>query len=73
MSPQESSKPHLTHRELEILQLAWDGLDTAQISKLLLISAKTVEYHRSEMYKKIGAHNLVTALRKALQHGLLKP
>lgn len=47
-------EPHLTARELEVLQLVCDGKSNKEIARELFISPKTVSVHRSNIMSKLG-------------------
>ena len=49
----------LTKREIEILNLLVEGLNTKQIAEKLFISFRTVDKHRSNMMEKLDVHNVV--------------
>lgn len=55
----------LTSRERDVLQLIGSGLQQKEIAERLSISPETVKKHLKNVYKKLGAHNKVQALRKA--------
>jgi LuxR family transcriptional regulator, maltose regulon positive regulatory protein len=59
----------LTRRELEILALLADGNSTSAIAARLGLSPATIKSHLRRVYRKIGAHNRVQAVRHYL--GLL--
>ena len=61
----------LTNREREILQMTAEGKTTAEMAKVLSISPRTAELHRSRMMKKLGLHNQAEVLRYALKRGVL--
>jgi DNA-binding NarL/FixJ family response regulator len=61
----------LTTRELQILRLIGEGLTTAQIAARLFRSAKTVEWHRMVIGRKLGAKNRVELARIAISAGLV--
>ena len=61
---------NLTPRELEILQLVIAGKSNKTIAVEIGISAKTVEFHLENMYKKIGVRNRLMAGVWAIQQGL---
>jgi DNA-binding NarL/FixJ family response regulator len=50
-------KQELTPRELEVVRLIADGLDTGQMATRLGISEKTVAVHRQNIYRKLGVSN----------------
>lgn len=69
--PKEERTPMLTEREKEILRCVAEGLSTKQIAKKLFISPRTVEVHRSNIIKKLGAQNAAELVKLALQYGLI--
>jgi len=60
----------LSDREKEVLQLICEGFTSSEIGEKLLISSKTVEYHRSRIMRKTGVRNsaglVVFAVKKKL-------
>jgi NarL family two-component system response regulator LiaR len=63
---------HLTAREHEILRLIGEGHTNNEISKLVHISVKTVERHRTNLMAKLNAHNLVELIRTAIRQRLIQ-
>ncbi len=63
----------LTPRELEVLKLVAEGYSSQAIADELVISPKTVEHHRSNMLKKLGASDRVELTRHAIRRGLIDP
>jgi DNA-binding NarL/FixJ family response regulator len=61
--------PTLTHREIEVLQRIANGERTKGIAAALGLSAKTVEFHKTKLYSKIGADGAVAAVRWAVRAG----
>jgi DNA-binding CsgD family transcriptional regulator len=61
----------LTGRELEILKWVKDGKSNSEISEIMNLSIKTIEYHVGNILKKLGATNRTTAVVIALKHRLL--
>ena len=61
----------LTKREYEVLRDISDGLKSQQIADKLFISERTVEAHRSNIMKKVGAKNMAELIKKAMTLGLL--
>lgn len=59
---------NLTPKELNITNLIKDGHTSKQISKILNISAKTVDTHRKNIRKKIGIENKKVNLRSHLMN-----
>lgn len=61
----------LTDREREVLQMAAEGKTAAEIARLLSISPRTVELHRSRMMNKLGFHSQTELVRYAIKRGIL--
>lgn len=61
----------LTKRELEIVRLVAQELSTAEIADRLFISTGTVETHRANVMKKLGAKNAIGIVKYALKYKLL--
>jgi len=64
--------PKLTRREKEILMEASLGLTTIQIADKLCISPHTVESHRKNLIVKFKTSNLSTAIKLAMEYGLVR-
>ncbi|MBV9544182.1 MAG: response regulator transcription factor [Chloroflexi bacterium] len=69
-APRQSSLA-LTQREREVLRLVADGLPTKQIARSLSITERTVKFHVSSIFRKLGADNRAQAVALASQRGLL--
>ncbi len=63
----------LTSREIEILSLIANGLSSNEIAGKLGRSSKTVESHRSNIFKKLGLHNVADLTRFAIKNGYISP
>jgi DNA-binding NarL/FixJ family response regulator len=63
----------LTDREREVIELASQGLTSAQIADQLFISPRTVETHRGHAMDKLGLHNEVELVRFFVQVEMLEP
>lgn len=61
----------LSHREKEILDLISHGLSNLQISKVLNISQRTVERHRTHLLEKTGSKDSVNLVIYALKNKLI--
>jgi len=59
-------------REREILQLIAEGNTNSQIAQKLVISARTVETHRTNIMRKLDLTSQIDILRYAIQHGLIQ-
>jgi two-component system, NarL family, response regulator NreC len=63
----------LTTREREVLQLAAQGLNNAQIGERLVISPRTAETHRGKVLRKLGLRGQTDLVRFAVGRGLIMP
>ena len=71
LQPQETHENQITERELEVLKLLAQELTSKQIAEKLFISERTVETHRKNLMRKIGANNSIGLVRYAYAHKLL--
>jgi two-component system response regulator NreC len=71
--PAEPADPYerLTDREREVFQLVVEGKTNPEIGKILFISAKTVDNHRTRLMEKLGLHSTAELVRYAARHKLL--
>lgn len=63
----------LTERERQILLMIADGKTSRDISAALLLSAKTVESHRSHIMHKLKIHRTADLIRYAVRRHLVRP
>lgn len=63
----------LTDRECQVLTLMLRGMANKEIGVELCITVKTVEYHITNVLRKLGAANRTQAVLAALEQGLLDP
>ncbi|RDB59473.1 DNA-binding response regulator [Gordonibacter sp. 28C] len=68
---EDRSYQSLSNRELEILQLLAKGYTNKEISERIFLSVKTVEAHRSKIYRKLGFKTRADLVSYALTHKLL--
>lgn len=61
----------LTSREREILQLLAEGHSNREIAKMLFISVKTVETHRSNLMNKLNLHGIAELVVFAINRGVI--
>jgi DNA-binding NarL/FixJ family response regulator len=63
----------LTQRELEVLNLVAQGMSNADIARALFITTKTVKYHLTAIFAKLGVRNRTEATATAIAMGLVSP
>lgn len=61
----------LSERETEILRHISQGLSNKEIGKMLHISHRTVDTHRTNLMKKLDVHNTAALVRIAIKNGML--
>lgn len=62
----------LSEREREVFFLLIEGTPLQEISDKLFISTKTIENHRSKIYKKLGVHDRLTLINFAREKGMVE-
>lgn len=66
----ESAYSVLTEREREVLQLIAEGRSTKEIARELHVSPKTIEWHRSQLMKKLHIESIADLVKYAISEGL---
>ncbi len=61
----------LTRRENEVAALVAQGMTNAEIARLLVLSARTVEMHVAHATQKLGMHTRTELATWAMSHGLV--
>lgn len=61
----------LTKREMEILKLICDDMSNDEISRILFISPRTVDGHRSNIINKLGVKGKIGLVKYALKNNLI--
>jgi DNA-binding CsgD family transcriptional regulator len=56
-----SSAKRLSKREIEVLELASQGMTNPQIARRLGLSVHAIKFHLGSIYRKIGASNRTEA------------
>lgn len=67
----ESAADLLTPRQREVLKLLAQGQSSKEIARLLDLSLKTVDTHRSQLMKQLGIHEVTGLVRYAIRMGLI--
>jgi DNA-binding NarL/FixJ family response regulator len=62
----------LTGRELEVLVMVCNGLANNEIAEKLFISPKTIEVHKSNIFKKTGVKNSAQLVIYAIKNGFIE-
>ncbi len=62
----------LTDAEARIAELVAAGRSNKDVAAELFLSVKTIEWHRTNLMKKLDVHNVADLVRYALQHGLVE-
>lgn len=62
----------LTPRQREILQLMAEGKSTKEIARVLEISTKTVETHRTQLMERLDIHDVAGLVRYAIRTGFVQ-
>ena len=65
------SAPGLTIREREVVQLLAEGSSTKEVAKVLGLSVKTAETHRSNVMRKLRLHSLSELVLYAVRNGIV--
>jgi DNA-binding NarL/FixJ family response regulator len=62
----------LTRRETETLRLIAEGHSTKEIASQLGVSSKTIESHRTHLFRKLKLRSVVELVRYAIYHGVVE-
>ncbi len=68
---EQNSYDGLTPREREVLKLIAEGYTNQAIAEKLVISASTVQTHRTRIMQRLNLHNRVELIQYAVRKGLL--
>jgi DNA-binding CsgD family transcriptional regulator len=63
----------LTKRERSVVMCMAQGLSSKQIAVALGLSIKTVEFHKGNIYGKLGCRAAVSVVRHAIRVGFIDP
>ena len=72
-SPGDAQNPLLTPRERQVLQLVAEGKSTKEAARILSISVKTAESHRTRVMSKLDVHDTASLVRYAIREGFIRP
>jgi DNA-binding NarL/FixJ family response regulator len=68
----DTSKPRLSEREVEILTLIASGASNREIGDRLYLSEKTIKNHITSIFQKLQTTDRTQAAVYAIQHGLIR-
>lgn len=68
---EDEGHSHLSPREREVLQLLAEGRTYKEMSQLLKISPRTVEFHKENLMLKTGLRTTAELARYAARHGMV--
>lgn len=71
VNPDTIQLSKLTEREVDVLKLIAEGFSNKEIGEKLFISHRTVDTHRTNLMKKLDAHNIAGLIKFAIKNGLL--
>ena len=66
-----SGAPRLSEREREVLRLVAAGRSNKEIASALAIAERTVKFHVTAIFNKLGAENRAQAVALAMERGLV--
>lgn len=66
------SRPVLSERERQVIDLTGEGLTAPEIAERLVVSTTTIRTHLNHLYKKLGVSDRAAAVREAMRRGLLE-
>lgn len=61
----------LSEREIQVLKLVAQEMNTNEIAEKLFVSVNTIETHRKNLLKKLGVKNSIGLIKFAIRHGLV--
>lgn len=67
-----SAPIEVTPREQAVLELLAHGMSNKQIAQHLGVSSRTINFHLSNLYSKMGVNSRTEAVLYALRHGLIQ-
>ena len=71
LSSLKNSSETLSAKDVEILNLISNGVNTSEIADKMCLSPKAVEYHRNRIIKKLDSKNMTQAIRNAVKLGII--
>ncbi len=63
----------LTPREVEVIRMVTEGRTDREMGDALGVSERTIRYHLTGVFNKLGVSSRPEAVARAMEHGLLRP
>lgn len=63
----------LSPRQVEVLKLIAQGHSTKEVARVLQVSIKTAETHRTRLMQQLDIHDVASLVRFAVREGLVSP
>lgn len=60
----------LSNRQLEVMELCYNGASDEEIAERLFLSLQTIKYHKKVVYRKLGLHNMAEFIKYAATNNL---
>lgn len=70
--PKVESRPIISEREIEIIELLGKGCSCKEVANQLCISPRTVENHKNNILQKLSLKNTIELLRFAIKHNIVR-
>jgi len=64
--------PEFSEQEKRIIECCHEGLTGKQIADRINIAYKTMEWHKSNIFRKLGIHSTVELVRFAVKYGIIR-
>ena len=68
---ESSHAPQISLKELEVIRLIAEGLCNNDIATKMFVSAKTIERHKTNLFKKLNLPNSASLINYAIKHNLI--
>lgn len=68
---EKNALEQLTDREREVLKLVVEGHTAREIADLLVVSPKTVEWHKTSLMNKLNIHNKTDLIKFAIRKSII--
>lgn len=60
----------LSSRQMEVMELCYNGVSDEEIAERLFLSLNTIYYHKKAVYKKLGVHSMAEFVRYAAENNM---